>query len=294
MEFLLALTPVLTLTLFVLLAWLAARVLHQALLGRVGQGGRGAILAAVVAGYALLLALVAVGGPRVPFIGPLMPTQVWTVVLIVGTLLALRFFLGRVPVPTPSWLGFVLDSPIRRLFAPAEVTLSRLALGPGMRVLEVGCGTGILTGLAAERVRPGGVVFAVDVQPAMVEKTSRRVERQGLDNVAVFVAPADRLPSEVYDVDLVYMAQVLGEIPDRLAALREAYRVLRPTGVLSISESIIDPHYRTRTDVARLGRQAGFEPVSVEGSIFNYTATFRKPRPKESLGYVPRNEWIRG
>jgi ubiquinone/menaquinone biosynthesis C-methylase UbiE len=126
----------------------------------------------------------------------------------------------------------------------------------------------------------------------MVEKTLKRLDAQGLRNVQGFLAPAHKLPFDIFDIDLLFLVYVLGEIPDadRLPALREALRVLRPGAVLSISEMMIDPHYRFRSDVVKLCRQAGFELASIEGSLFNYTATFRKPKPREPLGYAPRFE----
>ena len=105
-----------------------------------------------------------------------------------------------------------------------------------------------------------------------------------------FIAPAAKLPFDIFDIDLVFFAHVLGEIPERLPALREALRVLRPGAALSITESLPDPHYRFRNDVVKLCSQAGFEPASIAGSLFNYTATFRKPKPREPLGYAPAFE----
>ncbi|MBM3333003.1 methyltransferase domain-containing protein, partial [candidate division WOR-3 bacterium] len=209
--------------------------------------------------------------------------------------------LRELPFPLPYWAGPILDSPVRRLFMPTDVVLSRMTVGPGMRVVEVGCGTGYLTVQVARRIQPGGVLFCVDIQPQMIERTRRRLEGTapvsgtsnrgpGSPEAYFFVASADKLPFDIYDADLVFFVTVLGEIPDRLAALRAALRVLRPGGVLSISEFLPDPHYRFRNDVAKLACQAGFEHVSTEGSLFTYTASFRKPMPKEPLGYVPRFE----
>jgi ubiquinone/menaquinone biosynthesis C-methylase UbiE len=207
--------------------------------------------------------------------------------VVVVSVLVVWLILREIPFPMPHWAGFVVDWPWRRLLMPADVTLSRMALGPGMRVAEIGCGTGHLSGDVARRIEPGGMLFCVDIQPQMVDKTMLRVEKQGLNNVLGFVAPADKLPDDIYDIDLVFMVHVLGEIPDRLPALREALRVLRDGGVLSVTECLVDPHYRFRNDVVKLCRQAGFEHASIEGGLFNYTATFRKPKAREPLGYAP-------
>jgi SAM-dependent methyltransferase len=281
----------LQLALLVAVIWLAARVLRSLLLGRVGQFGKLLIFGGLVGIYALSVLLLAMGTPP-----PWMPFMFMTValgskstvIIVVVSAFVVWLILREIPFPLPYWSGVILDGPWRKLAFPADVTLSRMALGPGMRVVEVGCGTGYLSGEVARRIQPGGTLFCVDIQPQMVEKTMRRLERQGVRNVQGFVASADKLPFDIYDIDVVFLVHVLGEIPDRLPALREALRVLRPGGVLSITEAMIDPHYRFRNDVVKLCHQAGFELASIEGSLFNYTATFRKPQARKPLGYVPR------
>jgi SAM-dependent methyltransferase len=272
--------------------WLAARVLRRALLGRVGEFGKFLLFGALAGIYALSVFFLATGTPApwAPVAFLLMRFSPRTVLLLAGSVLMVWLMLREIPFPMPHWAGFLVDGPWRKLLMPADVTLSRMALGPGMRVVEVGCGTGHLSVDVARRIEPGGTLFCVDIQPQMVEKTLKRLDAHGLRNVQGFVAPAHKLPFDIFDIDLVFMAHVLGEIPDRLPALREALRVLQPGAALSVTESLLDPHYRFRNDVVKLGRQAGFELASVEGSLLNYTATFRKPKPREPLGYVPRFE----
>jgi SAM-dependent methyltransferase len=288
-----ALRPLLLLTLLVAVIWLAARVLRRALLGRIGEVGKLAIVAALLGAYALTVLLTAMGAPPpwMPLIGVALGSRS-AVIIIVVSAIVVWLVLHEIPFPMPYWAGVVIEGPWRRLLFPADVTLSRMALGPGMRVVEVGCGTGYLSREVARRIEPGGMLFCVDVQPQMVEKTLQRLERQGVHNVQGFVAPAQKLPFDIFDIDLVFLVYVLGEIPesDRLPALREALRVLRPGAVLSISEVMFDPHYRFRNDVVKLCRQAGFELASIEGSLFSYTATFRRPKPREPLGYAPTFE----
>jgi SAM-dependent methyltransferase len=288
---LMGLRPVLMLMLLVAVIWLAARALRRALLGRIGEAGKLAVVGLLVGIYALTIVLTAMGTPPpwMPFMFIALGSKS-TLLIIVVSVAVVWLVLREIPFPMPHWAGFMLEGPWRRLLMPADVTLNRMALGPGMRVVEVGCGTGYLSPHVARRILPGGTLFCVDIQPRMVEATLSRAEKQGLHNVQGFVAPADNLPFDIFDIDLVFFAHVLGEIPDRVAAMRAALRVLRPGAALSITESLPDPHYRFRNDAAKLAQQAGFEPVSVVGSLFNYTATFRKPKPREPLGYQPRFE----
>ncbi|MEO0078624.1 MAG: methyltransferase domain-containing protein [candidate division WOR-3 bacterium] len=285
---LLTLRPLLQVVFLAAVLWLAVRVLHRALFGRIGEMGRFFVLVALAGVYALGCVLLIVGGPTALPFNPLFLTRPGPWMVVVVAVLLVWLVMRELPFPLPHWAGFILESPLRRLLMPADVVLSRMAVGPGMRVVEVGCGTGYMSLEVARRIQPKGVLFCVDIQPQMIEKTRAKLEHAGLDDVHFFVASADKLPFDIYDADLVFFVTVLGEVPDRLAALREALRVLRPGGVLSISEFLPDPHYRFRNDVVRLARQAGFQHVSTEGSLFAYTASFRKPTPKEPLGYVPR------
>jgi len=288
---LMGLRPVFLLLLLVAVIWLAARVLRRALLGRIGELGKLVIVAALVGIYGLTVLLTAMGMPPpwMPFVFLTLGSRSAVVVVLVSAIMV-WLVLHEIPFPMPHWAGVIIEGPWRRLLFPADVTLSRMALGPGMRVVEVGCGTGYLSREVARRIQPGGTLFCVDIQTRMVEKTLKRLDAGGIRNVQGFVAPAHKLPFDIFDIDLVFLVHVLGEIADddRVPALREALRVLRPGAVLSISEVMIDPHYRFRNDVVKLAQQAGFEPASVVGSLFSYTAAFRKPKPREPLGYQPR------
>jgi hypothetical protein len=72
----------------------------------------------------------------------------------------------------------------------------------------------------------------------------------------------------------------LGEIPDREAALKEIFDALRPSGLLSVTEIVLDPHFQTRTTVARLaGGRPGFREHAFHGGRFADTAILGKPGP---------------
>jgi ubiquinone/menaquinone biosynthesis C-methylase UbiE len=93
----------------------------------------------------------------------------------------------------------------------------------------------------------------------------------------MLLGDATRLPTADASFDVVFLVTVLGEIPDRAAALAECHRVLKPGGVLSISEMFGDPHYQRKAIVRRLATAAGFRPASIEGGFWLYTANFVKP-----------------
>ena len=111
--------------------------------------------------------------------------------------------------------------------APLANDLIELAeLRPGERVLDVACGTGVVTRLAAERVG-GGAVAGLDVNPGMLQ-----VARQASGDKAIewHEASAEALPLGDGTFDVVLCQMGLQFVPDRLGAVREMRRVLVPGG----------------------------------------------------------------
>lgn len=125
-----------------------------------------------------------------------------------------------------------LDDPERQKWLPADAVVQRLALRPGMIVADVGAGTGYFALPIARAVLPGGRVFAVDVQRAMLDRLRARLEPDLPIELVEAEATRTTLPSA--SADLVVLANVWHEIDDRAAALAEASRVLRPAGRLAI------------------------------------------------------------
>jgi SAM-dependent methyltransferase len=107
------------------------------------------------------------------------------------------------------------------------------ALQPGERVLDVACGTGIVTRLAAERVGADGAVAGVDINPGMlgVARSAARPEL-GID---WHEAGAEALPFQDATFDVALCQMGLQFFPDKLAALRQARRVLVPGGRLVLN-----------------------------------------------------------
>jgi SAM-dependent methyltransferase len=264
---LLALRPVLQVGLLVLIAWLVLRLLR----GRLSTPGK--VLLFVPGLLWLRTASWSVG---FQFAGEPLRILAWAVA-IVGGIALIRLLFRSFPFPMPWWLGPFLAGRVRGLVLPADVVLDRLALGPGMKVVEVGPGIGFLSFPAAKRLEPDGLLYCVDIQPKMIDRIRALAEARNIESIQTFVAPAEKLPDAIYDADLVFFAMVLGEVRDKRAALQEAMRVLKPGGVLSVTEALPDPHYLTRGEVRKLASQAGFEPWQTAGSFWNYTASFRKP-----------------
>jgi ubiquinone/menaquinone biosynthesis C-methylase UbiE len=119
----------------------------------------------------------------------------------------------------------------QRQLAPAQERLFELAsLAPGERVVDVACGTGLVTFPAAEIVGPTGTVVATDIADAMVSHVSAEARRRGLPYVSATRMDAEALHFEDGSFDVVLCALGLMYVPDPLASLREMGRILRPGG----------------------------------------------------------------
>lgn len=189
-----------------------------------------------------------------------------------------RWASRRQQLPCPSWLAGILDNPLTRAAAGTETTLARIGLQPGDYGLDVGCGPGRLSVPAALRVGPTGMVVALDVQLGMLARLEQRVQQAGLTNVVPqqgdISAGVDLPPAHF---DRAWLVTVLGEIPNRTAALRNIYQLLKPGGTLSITEIFPDPHYQRRATVLHLCRAAGFAPTHYWGTPLAFTQNFVKP-----------------
>lgn len=202
----------------------------------------------------------------------------YAVAAIVGIGVVWRILSRWLVFPCPWWLSFLVENPLMDLGAAADTVLDRAGVGPGMAVLDVGCGPGRVALAAAERVGPEGRVVALDVQPRMLEVCRRRAAEQGLDNLETVLAAAGTGALAQRDVfDAAYLITVLGEIPNRCAALAEIHRALRPGGVLSVSELLPDPHFQSRRTVRRLAEAVGFEVGEMFGYRGAYTLHLHKP-----------------
>ncbi len=119
-----------------------------------------------------------------------------------------------------------------------EKVLDLLPLRKGDRVLEMGCGTGTVTIMAAHRVGQTGEAVGVDPSPEMLALARTKLIAAPLPQVSFLEAAGDQVPFPAGHFDAVIFFLVLHEMahPDRLASLREALRLLRPGGHMVIGE----------------------------------------------------------
>jgi len=129
-----------------------------------------------------------------------------------------------------------LERPERVEEERPELLLSALELEPGMKVADVGAGTGYYSWRLAQRVGAGGTVYAVDIQPEMIKLLEQQMSRRGAANVkTVLGTPIDPgLPSA--GIDLALMVDVYHELEYPYEMLAAIVRALKPGGRLVLVE----------------------------------------------------------
>jgi arsenite methyltransferase len=137
-----------------------------------------------------------------------------------------------------EWLKGVPEATIAS-FAGTGNPFSIGRLMRGEHVVDVGCGAGIDSIIAARMVGPTGSVIGVDMTPAMVEKAREGAKEAGLDNVEFRQGLAESLPAADGWADVVISNGVLNLFPDKLAGLQEMARVLKPEGRLQIGDILV-------------------------------------------------------
>lgn len=159
---------------------------------------------------------------------------------------------------------------------PSRRTLEEMGVGAGHTVLELGPGPGYFSVEAVRLAGPGGRLVCLDIQRAMLEILGKRLLEAGAP-AGLITGDGMQLPFCEDAFDRVFLVTVLGEIPDMGVALREIKRVLRPGGVLGLSETFLDPDYVTEGTLRRVCAEAGLDFAFFRRHIHGYITSLRKP-----------------
>ena len=181
----------------------------------------------------------------------------------------------------------IFESSGREVFDKRFHVLNALDIRPGMRIADVGAGTGLYTMLFARAVGSAGKVYAVDISESFIEAIGARAAGAGLDNVVPVVndQKGTSLPSD--SVDLVFLADTYHHFEYPRAMLASMHQALVPDGDLVIIDfrriaGVTNPWIMSHV---RAGRQQVIDEVEAAGFRFvdeplrlrgNYVLRFRK------------------
>ncbi len=147
--------------------------------------------------------------------------------------------LTRIVGYQPDWLEGIPETAVAS-FAGTGNPFSLGVLGAGERVVDVGCGAGIDSLIAARMVGADGQVVGVDMTPAMLDRAKRAANEMGTPSVEFREGYMETLPVADGWADVVISNGVLNLTPDKATVLGEMARVLKPGGRLQIGDIAID------------------------------------------------------
>lgn len=190
----------------------------------------------------------------------------------------------------PDWQQWVntFERPGREVYDRRHAIVAASKVVPGMRVADIGAGTGLFTRLFAAAVEPGGQVYAIDISGTFIENILRTCREQGLSNVTGIVnSPTDiGLPANT--IDLAFIADTYHHFEYPQQTLASIHQALRSGGRLIIIDFRRDPRISSnwvmghvRGNKARVigeTETAGFRLVDDKPLMrSNYFLEFSKP-----------------
>ncbi len=137
-----------------------------------------------------------------------------------------------------TWLQSIPETSIES-FAGTGNPFSIGEIKPGEKVVDIGCGAGIDSLIAARMVAPEGQVIGVDMTASMLEKARHAAEEAGIENVDFRQGYGEELPVDDGWADVVISNGALNLMPDKTAGLKEMSRVLKPAGRLQIADILV-------------------------------------------------------
>jgi SAM-dependent methyltransferase len=137
------------------------------------------------------------------------------------------------------WLDGIPEATVA-CFAGTGNPFSRGELREGERVVDIGCGGGIDSLIAARMVGPQGRVIGIDMTPDMIARARASAEEIGVEHVEFCEGYAESLPVEDGWADVVISNGVMNLFPDKFAGLQEMARILGDNGRLQIGDILVE------------------------------------------------------
>lgn len=191
-------------------------------------------------------------------------------------LVLLRIVRRFVKFPIPHFAVKIINSRFRKSMQPPDVVIKSFAIEEGMKVLEIGPGSGTYTFEAAKAVGDTGKVTVLDIQPEVIEIMKEAIKKKKLKNIDTIVGNAYGMPYKDKSFDRIMLVTVIGEIPDPQKAIVEFRRVLKDDGLLCFSELLLDPDYPMPGTLRKAVEKNGFRMDVHRPGVLMYSMCFGK------------------
>lgn len=185
------------------------------------------------------------------------------------TWLVWKIFSNYYTLPCPAWLSWLveLDNPFAKAHKASEI-INILPMKTNIKILDIGCGPGrVLIPLAQKIASLNGRVTALDIQAKMLEKSKVKAQKLCINSIDFILGDIDQIPiNQTYDV--ILMICVLGEIPEksRSKIIEKIITHLSPNAIISITETIFDPHYQNHKSVLILMKDPEYQETKYIGN----------------------------
>jgi arsenite methyltransferase len=133
----------------------------------------------------------------------------------------------------------LLPESVQAVYCGVGNPFSLGAIDPGMAVIDIGCGAGVDTLVAALMAGPGGKAVGVDITPEMVERANKNLRQVRLSNVSFHQTSAEKLNFSPESFDVAISNGALNLVVNKEQALAEIYRVLKPGGRLMVADQVL-------------------------------------------------------
>ena len=175
----------------------------------------------------------------------------------------------------PYQFAFTLLIPIRNIFLSPKMLIKRLELKDNYKVMELGPGPGYFSLKVATVLAHGKLVLA-DIQPKMLDYAKKRINKKGLTNVEYYLCDGETFYFDDNTFDIIYMVTVIGEVEKKDEYFAEFHRILKPAGILSMSEQAGDPDKMSINEIKFLAEKHHLTFHKLYGKEENYTINFIK------------------
>ena len=143
-----------------------------------------------------------------------------------------------------QWLA-TFESPGREVYDKKAAIVREAQIKSGMRIADIGAGTGLYSIAFAQQTGEKGLVYAVDISPDFVRNIERRAKNQGLKNIKGIINNQKEIGLPQNSIDLAFICDTYHHFEYPLTTLQSVYQALTPGGKLIIIDFKRDPHIST-------------------------------------------------